>query len=108
MSYAPEYYGGLPDPGEGLANVVVNCVDENGDPEADVVVEARILAVPPSETGRAYDGIKQSDTSDSEGVATLVLVRTGTYQIRRGETKNWVQVTVPDEETTTVSSIIGL
>lgn len=105
----PEVTSGLTDPGVGFANLVVTCIDNEGNAEADVVVEARLIEVPSGESGRGYDGSKRSATSDANGFATFTkVVRGARYQIRRGESKLWTDVTIADEETTTVSSFIGL
>lgn len=90
-----------------LATLTVKCVDENGAVEAGVTIEARLTTIPASGTGYAYDAKKQSATSNASGVASLTVVRGAVYEIKRGTSKQWERVTIPDAASTTVKSIVG-
>lgn len=90
-----------------LATLAVLCVDAAGAPAAGVTIDARLTAIPASDTGLAYVGSKQSATSGADGVATLTVVRRATYGVKRGTSTEWTPVVIADEGTTTVKSFIG-
>jgi hypothetical protein len=90
-----------------LSTVVVTCTDENGDAEQGVILYMKMKAIPAGGTGYVYDSTIQSATSDADGLATLTGVRLATYQVRRGDSRRWRDITLADAGTTDPPSWIG-
>jgi hypothetical protein len=83
------------------------CLDETGEPEADVAVDIRIAVVPSGDQNIAYKGTKQTATSDANGVARLEAIKGAEYEYKRGKAEVWNRVTIGSGDTTSVSSFIG-
>jgi hypothetical protein len=83
------------------------CLDETGEPEADVAVDIRIAVVPSGDQNVAYKGTKQTATSDANGVARLEAIKGAEYEYKRGKAEVWNRVTIGSGDTTSVSSFIG-
>jgi hypothetical protein len=83
------------------------CLDETGEPEADVAVDIRIAVVPSGDQNIAYKGTKQTATSDVNGVARLEAIKGAVYEYKRGKAEVWNRVTIGSGDTTNVSSFIG-
>jgi hypothetical protein len=90
-----------------LSTLLVNCVDPEGAAEAGVTIACQMVAIPGGSTGIAFDNTIQTATSDSEGIASLTVVRLATYRIRRGTAKIWTQVVIPNTSSSTIKSFIG-
>jgi hypothetical protein len=98
----------LPEPvNPDMSSLVILCLDVNGDPEAGVVVDIRIVTVPSGDTNIAYKGTKQAATSDVNGYATLQAIKGSVCEYRRGQSQAWSRVTIGEGSTTNVQSIIG-
>lgn len=94
-------------PGPSMSLVAVLCLDASNQPEPGVVVDLRVVVVPPGDINVAYKGNKQSAISGADGIATLVAPRGAKYQIRRGPAADWQTITIADAELTDVGSFIG-
>jgi hypothetical protein len=91
-----------------LAALPIRCLDESGDPEEGVVVYGRIVSIPASSTGISFDGASQSDTSDSNGDASLTVVKGATYEIRRGVSAQWHKRVMTTDDVQVPMSFIGV
>jgi hypothetical protein len=87
--------------------LTVLCLDELGDPEPGVDIDIRIVTVPSGDTNIAYKGVKQTATSDVNGIASLQAIKGAIYEYKRGKAEVWKQVTIGSGATTNVSSFIG-
>jgi hypothetical protein len=96
----------LPD-NPALATLPIRCLDEAGAPEADVTIYARLVKIPTGSTGISFDGVSQSDTSDVNGDASLTVVKSATYEIRRGESKVWHTRVMTSADVQAPMSFIG-
>lgn len=85
----------------------VLCVDEDGEPEAGVAVDIRIVKVPSGSVNIAFKGTKQTATSGVDGVAEFEAYKGGTYQYKRGTADEWESVVIGNGDTTNVNSFIG-
>lgn len=90
-----------------LATLVVVCVDEEGAVEADVSISARMIKIPSASAGYSFDAKVQTATSNVSGMAQLTVVRGATYEYKRGTSKHWTKVVIPDAASVTVTSVIG-
>ena len=90
-----------------LSALEVLCVDENGDPEADVDVDIRIITVPSGDVNVSYKGSKQTATSGVDGIARFEAVRGAVYEYKRGLANVWERVTIDNDSSTNVASFIG-
>jgi hypothetical protein len=87
--------------------LVILCLDEAGEPEPGVAIDLRIAVVPTGGQNVAYKGIKQTATSDANGVARLEATKGATYEYKRGKADVWQRVTIGSGSSTNVSSFIG-
>jgi len=87
--------------------LTILCLDAAGDAESGVLIDVRITAVPGGDQNTAYKGSKQTATSNGSGIATLEVVRGGTYEYKRGTRDIWTEVVIGDSATTDVTSFIG-
>lgn len=90
-----------------LSALVVLCLDEDGEPEADVDIDIRIVTVPSGDQNIAYKGSKQTATSDVDGIARLEAVQGSVCEWKRGRSDVWARVTIDGDSSTNVTSIIG-
>jgi hypothetical protein len=100
--------GGIDPPASPLMSLVaVLCLDEQGQPEADVLVDLRVVSIPTGDTNVAYKGNKQTAISGVDGIATIEAPRGSRCQIKRGPAADWKTITIADAVSTDVESIIG-
>ncbi len=72
-----------------------NVLDQYGEPEANVTVQARLHALPSGDTGIVADGAVYSATSDANGLVQFPgLLKGATYHFRRGQGR-WQAITIP-------------
>lgn len=90
------------------ATLSVWCRDENGADEQGAIVYAKMTAVPSGDTANAFDSKAIQATSDSDGLASLTVVRGATYSIKRGKGEWVTGAVIPDQATVTLSSILGV
>jgi hypothetical protein len=84
------------------------CYDEEGVAEAGQTVQMRMKVC--SGYGMMYDSKIRSEDSDANGLATFTNLDHGmTYQVRRGESGKWIDVTIPSTATSpyALQSIVG-
>jgi len=84
------------------------CYDEEGIVEAGQTVQMRMKVC--SGYGMMYDSKIRSEDSDANGLATFINLDPGmTYQVRRGESGKWIDVTIPSTATSpyALQSIVG-
>jgi len=84
------------------------CYDEEGVAEAGQTVQMRMKVC--SGYGMMYDSKIRSEDSDANGLATFINLDPGmTYQVRRGESGKWIDVTIPSTATSpyALQSIVG-
>jgi len=84
------------------------CYDEEGIAEAGQTVQMRMKVC--SGYGMMYDSKIRSEDSDANGLATFTNLDPGmTYQVRRGESGKWIDVTIPSTATSpyALQSIVG-
>jgi hypothetical protein len=91
-----------------LATLLVKTLDEYGAVEPDVDIEVRLRKIPDGSTGIAFDGARQTATSDGSGIASFTVVRGATYQYKRGTANAWSSAVIEDADSTTVESFIGV
>jgi hypothetical protein len=100
--------GGIDPPESPLMSLVaVLCLDEQGQPEAGVSVDLRVVSIPTGDTNVAYKGNKQTAISGVDGIATIEAPRGSRCQIKRGPAADWKTITIADAASTDVESIIG-
>jgi hypothetical protein len=74
------------------------CYDEEGEPEAGVIVQVRAKSY--AGYGVAYDTKIRPEVSNAVGLVSFTNMKPGaTYQIRRGEEGDWDDVTLPTTAT---------
>lgn len=84
------------------------CYDEDGVAEVGQTIQMRMKTC--SGYGVIYDSKIRSEVSDSTGLATFTNLDPGmTYQVRRGESGKWINVTIPSTATSpyALQSIVG-
>lgn len=91
-----------------LATLTVKCLDKAGAAEPGAKVYVRLVGIPSGSTGLSFDGISSEATANSEGNATLTIVKLAKYQIRRGGTQQWKDFTAGSADSQTIPSFIGV
>lgn len=91
-----------------LASLPVLTVDQLGVPESNVFIYARMIKAPPSSTGIVFDGGTQGYISSSKGEVTITVVKGATYQLRRGASKQWMELTMTTADVQEAVSFIGV
>jgi hypothetical protein len=84
------------------------CYDEEGIAEVGQTVQMRMKTC--SGYGVMYDSKIRSEDSNASGIATFTNLDPGmTYQVRRGESGKWIDVTIPSTATSpyALQSIVG-
>jgi hypothetical protein len=84
------------------------CYDEDGVAEVGQTIQMRMKTC--SGYGIIYDSKIRSEVSDTTGLATFTNLDPGmTYQVRRGESGKWINVTIPSTATSpyALQSIVG-
>lgn len=107
VTYSMTLVAITPPANPGLSALVVLCLDEDGEPEAGVDIDIRIVTVPSGDQNIAYKGSKQTATSDVDGIARLEAVQGSVCEWKRGRSDVWARVTIDGDSSTNVTSIIG-
>lgn len=90
-----------------LSALSILCVGNDGQPEADVDIDIKIITVPDGDENIAYKGSKKTATSDGNGVASFEAVKGAVYEYKRGTAQIWERVTIGSGSSTDVTSFIG-
>jgi hypothetical protein len=87
--------------------LTILCLDENGDADSGVNVSIRYVTVPTDSVDIAFPGASITKTSNGSGVATFQVIKGATIEYKRGTRDVWLEATMSDEDTTSITSFIG-
>jgi len=87
--------------------LTILCLDENGDADSGVNVSIRYVTVPTDSVDIAFPGASITKTSNGSGVATFQVIKGATIEYKRGTRDVWLESTMSDEDTTSITSFIG-
>jgi hypothetical protein len=90
-----------------LSAIVVTCLGTDFEIESGITIDLRIKTFPNGSTNTAYPGLKQTATSNINGIATLYAPKGSVCEWKRGRADVWNEITVGTGDQTSVTSIIG-
>ena len=90
-----------------LSAIVVTCLGTDFEIESGITIDLRIKTLPNGSTNTAYPGLKQTATSNVNGIATLYAPKGSVCEWKRGRADVWNEITVGTGDQTNVTSIIG-
>jgi hypothetical protein len=90
-----------------LSAIVVTCLGTDFEIESGITIDLRIKTLPDGSTNTAYPGLKQTATSNINGIATLYAPKGSVCEWKRGRADVWNEITVGTADQTNVTSIIG-
>jgi hypothetical protein len=87
--------------------LTILCLDENGDADSGVNVSIRYVTIPTDSVDIAFPGASITKTSNGSGIATFQVIKGATIEYKRGTRDVWLQATMSNEDTTSITSFIG-
>lgn len=87
--------------------LTILCLDENGDADSGVNVSIRYVTIPTDSVDIAFPGASITKTSNGSGIATFQVIKGATIEYKRGTRDVWLEATMSDEDTTSITSFIG-
>jgi hypothetical protein len=88
--------------------LTILCLNSTGDAASGVPISIRYAAIPVDSENIAFPGGTITGASNGSGVASFEVIKGATIEYKRGTRDVWLEAVMSDEDTTSITSFIGM